>query len=45
MDRASATSPSSEDVHQGGAADDKEKYSILSIAFPDSSESSIGAKD
>jgi dCTP deaminase len=45
MDRTSATSPSSEDVHQGGAADDKEKYSILSIAFPDSSESSIGAKD
>jgi len=45
VDSANATPGSSDDLQRGGQPDDGAEYSILSIAFPESSEQGISAKD
>jgi dCTP deaminase len=44
-DNANASSQPGENIQQGGEADDEGEYSTLSIAFPDSGENRISAKD
>jgi dCTP deaminase len=43
--KASTASRGSSDAHQGGKSNDEAGYSILSIAFPETNEQRISAKD